>query len=428
MRVGRIIRRASDELKGLRSRILIRPAGAALSRSNLTQGIVTFLVAALTAVGGLLAGFAAGTWQQGVRDEIVRSASLIEDVRHVYADEAQVGFEMALGRAREAEATGPDAYTEHVTTEAFERELEDNELLAGGYPAPGGGYDVPRRLADVRAANPATRDLDPVATLELGDRRNSLAQALLLATIPLVLGFVVVDLAFRRREQRAATDAALVPRPWASPARRRFRGWLAFVAWLVVVLLPALQIYLGNEAERAQAVAASKAAEVSSTLQASGLVSSFEATARQRILWMEGHAIARLTASLEAPSASVADQLESEYRTENAINRRANAIVAAMTRPPSVEDGVDAATAAAVNATPSDADRLRVVQNAQVEAANEAGNRSDRVTVAVLLGALAVSLCAVAVASRTRRVTVLDVAAATVLALALGLLATLPVV
>jgi hypothetical protein len=88
----------------------------------------------------------------------------------------------------------------------------------------------------VRARHGVTAGLHPDAALEAGDRHNRIAMLVMVATVPLVLLYVIADLVLRRRASRApalaatGNDAEIVPRPWSVPAhsapRSRWRSAL----------------------------------------------------------------------------------------------------------------------------------------------------------------------------------------------------------
>jgi hypothetical protein len=73
-----------------------------------------------------------------------------------------------------------------------------------------------------------------------------------------------------------------------------------------------------------------------------------------------------------------------------------------MTELPDAPDGVDPATRASLASTPAEWTTLLTDQNRQANLAERASRRSDRLIIALLLGALASSLAAIAAAqSRT---------------------------
>ena len=419
---------ARHALARLRLRIAFRPAGSRVTLSNLAQALVTGVVAVAVAAGTLLASSAAGQWQQSLRDELKRAAAMVEDIRFVYGDEAPFALELALAEARQAELAGSDAETEREAVFAIRQEAPADALVSDRYRRPGEGYDVASRLADVRARHGAWAGLHPDAALAEGDRRNRLAMLLLVAAVPLVLLYVIADLVLRRRASRApasaatGTDAGIVPRPWSVPGSQRAAVAVALGAWLTITMLPALQVHFASREQRGQAVAARQASEVSTMLETSGLHFTFATTSEQRVAWLEAHAVAREIAAADAAHAASARRLRRQARTEEAIAKRASAIVEAMSRRPTPADGVDAQTRTAINATPAIADTLRREQNAELARAETAGARANRVTLAILLGALAASLCALAAAARFRRPTSLDIAAAGVLAMSLAAL------
>jgi hypothetical protein len=161
-------------------------------------------------------------------------------------------------------------------------------------------------------------------------------------------------------------------------------------------------------------------------LTASGIVSSFRLMSAQRVAWIDVHTAARGVAAIDARSPGEATRLRSDTRTENLASEGAKSIATTMSRPLSTADGIDPVTRRAVNATPEEAEAVRRDQNADSRRAEQAGARADRVTVAILLGALAASLGALASAARGKRATPFDGAAAGVLVMSLAALASVP--
>jgi len=416
-------------LRRLVRRLRLRPAGSRITLSNLVQGLVTILVALVVASAAFITGSAAGKWQNSVRDQTKRSLATIEDVRHVYTGEAPFALEVALAEARAVESSGGDAETEREVLFAMRQATSGDSLTASRYKRPGGGYDVPRRLADVRQQNADLVRIDPRTALEAGDLRQRLALILLAATIPLVLLYVVSDLILRGRTARPAaarskpaSDVGLVPRPWSSPTTRRLWVSVALGAWLTITLLPALQTYYAGKEQRAGALAGAKGAELSALLEASGLVFAFATNSEQRATWLSAHALGRKLAAFDSSDPEEAAELRVVARAEKALSRRALAIARTMGRAPSADDRLDAATLRAVNATPADWRAAIREQRAQSQRVADVSARSKRVSLAILFGALAGSLCALAAAARQRRHTWLDVASLGVLALSLAAL------
>jgi hypothetical protein len=417
----------------LGQRIRFRPAGSRITLSNLVQGLVTILVALVVAAGAFLTGSAAAKWQDSVSDQTKRGRATIEDVYYVYTVEAPFALELALAEAREAVLSGGEAETEREVLFAIRQKLSSNHLAAERYRQPGKGYDVPRRLADVRAQNPDLARIDPEAAIEAGDRRNRLALILLAATLPLVLLYVVADIVLRHRAARdpgarrtPAADVGLVPRPWASPGTRRVWVSVGLGAWLTITLLPPLQTYYAGREQRAEAQAAGKGAEISWMSETRGLVLGFAGISEHRASWLSTHAVGREIAAFDSADPEEAAELSAAARTEEAVSRRALAIARWMGRAPSEEDRLDAFTLRAVNVTPDDLRAALREQNAHSERVAELSARSKRISLAILFGALAGSLCALAAAARRRRHTWLDLASLGVLGLSLAALASVP--
>lgn len=421
--------------RGLRQRIRLRPAGSHISLSNLVQGLVTILVAVAAAVAALVTGSAAGKWQESASIETTRSLATIEDVRHVYTAEAPGALEIAFAEARAEQLGGGAAETERAVLSAARQAMDENNLAAKRYAQAGGGYDVPRRLADVRQQNADLVRLDPDEALEEGDRKFRIALLILAATVPLVLGYVVTDAILRRRrppaaasEEQPSADVGFVPRPWASGTRRRLWVSVALVAWLAITLLPSLQQYYAGKAQRTGALAARTGTEFATILQTSNLVSSFAITSQQRALWVSSHGLGSQLAALDSSDPGEAEELMADGRTEEAVGNRALEIALAMGRPPSPDDELDPATVRAVSASQGDVQAIVREKRAEDERAADLGAKGTRVAIAILFGALAGSLCALAAAAavRAKGHTWLDVASAAVLGLALAAVASVP--
>jgi hypothetical protein len=195
------------------------------------QAVVTVLIAAVVAAGGLLISQAGGGRQLAVREEIKRTAATVEDVRLVYGDEAPLAFRVAVGRmraeelhraARAAGSAGAAAEVEAVVQEQTAFALATGEegtgRLADGdrYRTPDGGFDIGRRLADVRTRIPELVGLDPDGTQASADGRGRAARTVTASIAVLVSAYLVIVLAFSarwRRSSRRGSDAdpGLIP-------------------------------------------------------------------------------------------------------------------------------------------------------------------------------------------------------------------------
>jgi hypothetical protein len=372
---------------------------------------------------------AADKWEESVRQEIQRSAALLEDVRYVYGDEAALGYDLAVGKLRAELAADQDAGTDRILFAAAREANQQQPLVSGDYELRGGGFDVPHRLADVRQENAALTSLDPSESESDGDSRADASQWILLATVPLVLLYLVADWVLRRgtrwspgrRGKRGTTpdDVGLVPRPWSSTSARGLGASVALIAWLVVVLLPSLQVRFDNREDRSEALAARHAVQISTALGASGFISTFRTNAGRAAAYEETRGIARAQAARGVQDRGLASELVAKGRLEQSRGRRAKAIAQAMGREPTTRDGVDAVTRAALQSSPAEAQPLLRAQNDAASAAQKAGRRGARVTLALLLAGLTLSLAAVAFVERPRRRKLIERVAAGVLAMSL---------
>ena len=406
-------------------RLRRRPPGSRVTGSNLAQTFVTVAVAIAAALAALESASAADSWQASVRAEIRASAALLEDVRFVYGDEAPVGLEIALLEMGARSLEEPYAEADRQAALALKGAADPGHLVGGGYDLATGGYDVARRLADERAKRPELTRLNPDDHRVEGDRHGRRALLIVALTIPLVLVYAAVDAVLRRRAARGGPEppgtvdeVGLVPRPWSVPGRRRFGAAVALTAWLVVTLVPTLQIAFANQEAKNGALASRTAVDVSTALGAGNLVASFRVAGEQRAYALETHALAERLVALDAPGGA-AGALSTAARGEEEMARRFRAVARAMGAPPTQDSGLDAVTAAAVNSDPSEADVARVQQNRFAERAAQAGDRENRVVLIILFGGLALSLCALAGTIRGEGSALVEQAAAAVVVLAL---------
>jgi hypothetical protein len=386
-------------------------SAARLTGSNLAQTAVTIIVAVLTGASALLASQASDAWNRSVRDDVKRSAALLEDVRFVYGDEGPRAFDLAVQDARATAGGGPGAATaRQVAFSLHQAHAGRGGILDGTrYLAPGRGYDLPRRLADVRAQRPALTALDPGTARDEGDRRSRTAQLVAGAAVPLVALYLAVDLALRARQRRrdrggasAEEDVGLAPRPWSRPTASRLGAAVALGAWLVVVLVPAVQLRVDSQESRAQALASTRATDTATAIAASGAAASFRTDSVTRARQLGARALGGQIAAMDTLDASTRRALEQEADGDRRTVARAQRIARAMTRPPTAADGVDPVTRAAVNATVRDAKARQVAQNRAVDEADRAGARGTTANLALVLGALALSLSALAAVSGGR--------------------------
>src|SRR3954468_7999925 len=185
-----------EELGGKRSGP--SPAEPEDAEEGLTVPILLALAAIVAAILGarasLVSSDASGAWQTAVREEVKRSAALVEDVRYVYGAEAAVAVQAAAASVEADElrkSAGPlnGAEKTAVETEAFVRQTSA-DVMSGvsdltndpKYRA-GDGYDVATRLADLRNQHPELVELDPGATMDQGSEDSRHAWLLYVAAI-----------------------------------------------------------------------------------------------------------------------------------------------------------------------------------------------------------------------------------------------------
>jgi FlaG/FlaF family flagellin (archaellin) len=175
------------------------------------------VAAVLTAVIGGRAAFmsadASSNWQASIRAQVKQAAAYVEDIRYLYTVETPQAVLTAEAQARAQELTKAVQSTTGLNQSllAVEQSIEQNlaKTLAPNFPltadakyaTPGGGYDVGRRLADIRNENPDLVKLDPAHTAAVGDHFAVRSIRLVGCTVLVAGAFLFGSLAqgFRRR-------------------------------------------------------------------------------------------------------------------------------------------------------------------------------------------------------------------------------------
>jgi FlaG/FlaF family flagellin (archaellin) len=186
------------------------PAQPAEAEEGLVVAILLALAATVAAVLGaraaVVSSAASEVWQTAVREEVKRSAALVEDVRYVYAVEAAVALRAAAAaieadELRLSAASLGDAEKPAAESEAFVRQTSA-DALAGVFDLTkdpryhaGDGYAVTARLADVRNQHPELVALDPDATMDKGSEDSRHGWRLVAATILAGIAFLFGSLA-----------------------------------------------------------------------------------------------------------------------------------------------------------------------------------------------------------------------------------------
>ncbi len=202
---------ALRRLKGFgRQRPGQSPSQPEETEEGFIPAILLALAATVAAVLGaratVVSSAASEMWQTAVREEVKRSAALVEDVRYVYAVEAAVALRAAAAAVEADElwqsaGSLDDAEKAATEAEAFVQQASA-DALAGAFDLTkdptyraGDGYDVAARLADVRNEHPELVALDPGATMDTGSGNSSRGWRLVAATIPAAVAFLCGSLA-----------------------------------------------------------------------------------------------------------------------------------------------------------------------------------------------------------------------------------------
>ncbi|MGD0862498.1 MAG: hypothetical protein ABSA21_07010 [Candidatus Limnocylindrales bacterium] len=193
--------------------------------------IAAVVAAIIGARASMVSNDANDSWQSALRTEVKRSAAAMADVQTLYESELPVAIEALQAKVlaeemSSAQAGQSPAAQQALAVEASVQSQLVTALSAGlelaqnsSYALPSGGYDLGKRLADIRARNPDLVALNPDGIEAAGDR---LAQKAVLLTYALV-----------------PTSLCALLGVLAQPLRRD-RGWLlssGFAALLVGVVM-----------------------------------------------------------------------------------------------------------------------------------------------------------------------------------------------
>ncbi|MGA3056469.1 MAG: hypothetical protein ABSE70_00315 [Candidatus Limnocylindrales bacterium] len=183
------------------------------------RGVALLLAAAAVAAAvvgarvSFVSGDASGHWQSTVRLEVKRSTGAQENVRYLYETEVPVAIQILRSRlvlqkleaipAAQGGTSDVVAIEKSVQTEIL-RALEPSlDLTKPAYSLSGGGVDLGKRLADLRAAEPDILAVDPNAAQAAGNRLSNKAVLMSLALVPFgvcgMLGALAQAFASRRR-------------------------------------------------------------------------------------------------------------------------------------------------------------------------------------------------------------------------------------
>ncbi|MCX4820925.1 hypothetical protein OG883_13600 [Streptomyces sp. NBC_01142] len=364
---------------------------------------------------------ASGTYQDAVRQDVKRQAAVLEDIRYVYGDEAPLALRVAASHARAdgleaVKGQGRVAASEHTlaaqTAFSLRRAAEPGSLLGnGGYRHQDLGYDLPRRLADVQRRTPELYDVDPGATLRAGDRQVAWGLACAAVAVAAVLLAVVTGNVVRPRRwrrtpapggPRVLRAVEIIPQP-AVTTRNRRAAQLHLFVFAMLLLLPLGQILAAGNEQRAQAEAARRAVQLSTSITAHGQRTAFLTEGLRAAEAAALQATAREFASLETGvSPQEARHEQTVAIVENVIAQQVRKIVDYMGRPPTATDGVDPAAVAALGRAPERLSNAQAEQVRQVDLAERASRRALFLASATAVAVVAEALAATALTTMRR--------------------------
>ena len=387
---------------------------------NIAQAAVTIAVGAAFAFATFLAGEAAARWSDAVKEDIKWSAGLTEDVRYLFTEEAPFAFEYAATIARAdalaaaAEGRPPaemgaavlEAHSTRTTVEGRrEGYLSTGDSLLSDQYWVEDHFDVESRLHDAREDASSTVVADPDAAKASGNRYAAAALAVSLLPIAIAVGYLGWLQRTRRRTvtgtgARAEQDVALIPDP-AGASRGGVAG-LALMAWLLLVILPPLQIYLSLAEDEASAESSAGAVQVMRTILVSNLAAGLEADLLHQADDFARRAEARAEAYSLLPEEATPGQA-AIIDAELAVVDTYRSIAKATT--PTVEPGPNMSheTVQEITADPEEWQQILARQNEAAEEAEHAGQRDNAMTVAVVLAGITTTLTVLAAANRRSR-------------------------
>jgi hypothetical protein len=404
------------------------------------QVLVSILVVLLLGGAALAADKASGNWGAATANEIRWSAAALEDLRSVYTEEAPEAFYAAFEQHRadlmanfgagDSALLDAEAATATRTAQDFVFALGDtNPLVADEYALPGGGYDVARRLGDVRQATSARIGLDVPQLLARGDQWSRVVSGLVWGCVVLVLLWVAAQAAAhlsrrgrglgragatthaprssedqdpdpeqdpdRDPDASQELDLDLIPEPWLEQPRDRVLATAGLVAWIVLTLLPAITLTMSSEAARAGADSSRYAVAVSTDISASNVQSTHSLRSFNEQVYLATAGISRQWVALDLSDSE--QQLLGQAEEE--VANSWPAVSAPMTRLPSGDDGVDAELVQAMSTSPEDWGALGARQGLAADKAEQVGRAVTLDTLAIAFAGLAASALAFALAA-----------------------------
>jgi hypothetical protein len=164
-------------------------------RVAILLAVAAVVAAIIGARASLMSSDANDSWQSALRTEVKRSAGAMDDAQLLYQSDLPTAVRVLqaqiLAKRLQAAEPGQSPAVQHaleveagVQSQLAEALAPSSDLASGStYSLPSGGYDLGKRLADIRSKSPDLVALDPDALEWTGD---GLAQKALLLTFALV--------------------------------------------------------------------------------------------------------------------------------------------------------------------------------------------------------------------------------------------------
>jgi len=178
--------------------------------------IAAVVAAIIGASASMISSSANDSWQSALRTEVKRSAAAMNDAQTLYQSDLPTAIEVLKAQilARELQAAEPGqspAVQQALQIEASVQSQLAASLSSGAqlpsdpaYALPSGGYDLGKRLADIRSENAQLVALDPDSLQATGDGLAQKALLMTLALIPTSLAALLGVLAQPLRRYRRA--------------------------------------------------------------------------------------------------------------------------------------------------------------------------------------------------------------------------------
>ena len=178
--------------------------------------IAAVVAAIIGASASMISSSANDSWQSALRTEVKRSAAAMNDVQTLYQSDLPTAIEVLKARILAKEMQAAEQGQSPAVQQALQIEASVQSQLAvslssgaqlpsdPAYALPSGGYDLGKRLADIRSEYAGLVALDPDSLQATGDGLAQKALLMTLALIPTSLAALLGVLAQPLRRHRTA--------------------------------------------------------------------------------------------------------------------------------------------------------------------------------------------------------------------------------